>query len=326
MSVKFSSNVLRRMSLGQKLFAMFALVLAFATAQSGYGLYELRQINLRTNELQLKWLPAVTHASDMNTHLANFRIAQLQRISADSDDAKQHFDKEMSAVLEQFNESDAEFVKNISTDDQKALHGSFSELWAQYQKLYKKSLALANDNRVQDAKLVLAAEMQPVFAQASSTLVTLVQINKFGAHQTNEASAALYDNGVKFLVGSGALMMVVCSWLAWQFARNLARRVGGASRALQAMADGELDHTVQVTGHDEVEQLLGTLQRLNSTLRDVVSSVRSNAEGVAAASTRMLTDSGGLAQRSDARAEAITQTAATMAQLGTTWPPRVAKW
>jgi methyl-accepting chemotaxis protein len=145
-----------------------------------------------------------------------------------------------------------------------------------------------------------------------------VQINKFGAHQANEASANLYDNASKFLAASGAVMMAVCCFLAWRFARNLAVRVRGASVALQAMSNGALNQSVQVTGHDEVDQLLGALQRLNSTLREVVSGVRSNAQGVAAASTRMLADSNDLARRSDARAEAITQTAATMAQLGTT--------
>jgi methyl-accepting chemotaxis protein len=317
-SVISKLNVINRFSLGQKLFAMFALVLTFATLQSFYGLFELRQINSKTHELQHRWLPAVTHASDMNTHLANFRIAQLQRIAAESDEAKQGFDKEMAAVLEQFNESNAEFVKNISTEDQKALHTSFIEQWTQYQGLYKKSLSLANESKVQEAKAVLTTEMQPVFAQASSTLVTLVQINKFGAHQTNEASAVLYGNSVKVLVVSGGLMMLVCGYLAWQFARNLARRVGGASLALQAMADGELSQDVRVLGNDEVDRLLGSLRRLNGTLRDVVRGVRTNAEGVAHASTRMLGDSSDLARRSDARAEAITETAATMAQLGAT--------
>jgi methyl-accepting chemotaxis protein len=311
-------KLIDRLSLRQKLFAMFALVLTFATAQSFYGLFELRQLNSKTNELQLKWLPAITYASDMTTHLANFRIAQLERIAAEADEAKQGFDKELAAVLEQFNESSSEFVKNISTEDQKALYASFSELWAQYQALYKKSLALADENKLEEAKALLTTEMQPVFTQASSTLVTLVQINKFGAHQTNEASAALYSKSVKVLVASGAVMMLACSFLAWQFARNLAKRLGGASTALQAMSDGVLDQELQVTGHDEVDELLVSLQRLNGTLRDVVRGVRGNAEDVAAASSRMLADSDDLAQRSNERAEAITETVATMAQLDAT--------
>jgi methyl-accepting chemotaxis protein len=309
---------LDRLSLGQKLFAMFALVLAFATVQSGYGLYELRQMNHQTHEMQHKWLPAVAHASDMNTHLASFRIAQLQRVSADTDDAKRAFDKELATVLEQFEESSAEFVKNISTEDQKTLHSSFVALWTQYLALHKKALAMANDNHAQEAKAALNTEMRPIFEQASGTLVTLVQINKFGAHQANEASAKMYAHGFTFVAASGALMMLVCSLVAWKFARSLSSRVSRASGALQAMSDGALDQDIAVTGQDEVGQLLAALQRLNVTLRNVVTGVRHNAEGVATASTRMLNDSNGLARRSEARAEAITETAATMAQLGET--------
>jgi methyl-accepting chemotaxis protein len=318
MQSKFRLDPFARLSLGQKLFSMFALVLLFATAQSAYGLFELRQMNQQTNEMQLKWLPAVTHASDMNTYLADFRIAQLQRINTDTDEAKRGFDKQMAAVLEQFDESNAEFVKNIRTEDQKALHASFTELWKNYLALYKKALAMADDNHVLEAKAMLNTEMRPMFEQASSTLVTLVQVNKFGAHQANEASSRLYSNAVIFLVGSGAVMMIICSFLAWRFARSLAARVGRASAALQSMSGGALDQEIQVSGQDEVGQLLGALQRLNGMLRDVVSGVRLNAQGVAAASTRMLEDSNDLAQRSESRAEAITETAATMAQLGAT--------
>lgn len=318
MSKLYFSAWTQRLSLGQKLLSMFAIVLALATFQSLYALYELRQMNHMTNELQVKWLPAVTHASDMNTQLANYRIAQLQHLTADSDEAKRGFEKEIAAILELFQESDKEFVANISTDDQRALHGTFTGLWQQYIAFNKNLLTLSSENKTTEARQVLNGEMRQVFEQASTTLVTLVQINKFGAHLANEASDNLYAKALRWLVGSGALMMVLCTVLAWRFARRLSARVQHASQAVQAMASGDLNQHVRAEGSDEVEQLLAALQRLNGTLRDIVSGVRSNAEGVAEASTRMLADSDDLSRRSEARAEAISETAATMNQLGTT--------
>jgi methyl-accepting chemotaxis protein len=297
---------------------MFALVLLFASMQSFYGLFELRRMNQQTNALEVKWLPAVTHASDMIVNLAKYRITQLQHVIADNEEAKRGFGKEAAEILEQFQESQAEFVKHISTADQIALHDTFKGLWAQYLELNKKLVVLSSASRTAEAQQFMNGEMRQVFEQASATLVTLVQINKFGAHQANEASDGVYKKALLGLLISGAVMMLLCSILAWRFASHLAQRVRCASAALQAMSDGALDQKLQANGRDEVEQLFDSLQRLNVTLRSIVSGVRQNAEAVATASTRMLEDSSNLSRRSEARAEAITQTAATMKQLGST--------
>jgi methyl-accepting chemotaxis protein len=320
-----SLPILQRLTLGQKLFAIFGLVMCFASAQSFYALYELRETNKQTHELQVKWLPAVTFASDMNTHFANYRIAQMGHVFAATDEAKAASTKDMASAMEQFTEGHTEFVKHINTDDQRALHETFNQLFKQYMGLTERLAKLEAEKKTDEANLFLGTEMRTVFDKASTTLVTLVQINKFGAQQANEVSDNLYTMAVKVLAGTGALMMVLCGVIAWRFSRSVSLRVQHANTTLQAMAAGVLDRNVQTAtplalpqGHDEVGQLLGSLDSLNGTLRSIVRGVRHNAEAVAEASTRMLEDSSDLSVRSEIRAEAITETSATMEQLGVT--------
>ena len=44
-------------------------------------------MNLQTQVLQLKWLPAIARASDKNTHLSNFCTAQMQHVIAGAGEA-----------------------------------------------------------------------------------------------------------------------------------------------------------------------------------------------------------------------------------------------
>ena len=73
--------------LAQRLFGTIAFVWAIASAQPFHGFQELRNLNLQTQVLQQKWLPAIARASDKNTHLLNFCTAQMQPVIAGAGEA-----------------------------------------------------------------------------------------------------------------------------------------------------------------------------------------------------------------------------------------------
>ena len=78
--------------------------------------------------------------------------------------------------------------------------------------------------------------MRGVFEQAGATLTTLVQIYKFGARLSNEASDGLYANALKLISGAGAVMMVVAMVTAWRFTRGVQRQRGVEPDAVAAVA------------------------------------------------------------------------------------------
>ena len=87
---------------------------------------------------------------------------------------------------------------------------------------------------------------------------------------------------------------------------------------VQRVADGDLSQEVQVQGRDELAQLQGALRHMQSSLTDIVYSVRGNADGVATASTQISQGNNDLCHRTEEQASALQQTAATMEQLGAT--------
>jgi methyl-accepting chemotaxis protein len=125
-------------------------------------------------------------------------------------------------------------------------------------------------------------------------------------------------NGLIGMLGGLAALAVLAAWVMWLTTHIVTRAVGSALQLAQAVAAGDLSTHVQVSGRDEVAQLLRALEAMNQSLVGVVTGVRRNAESVATASDQIAQGNQDLSNRTEQQAAALEQTAATMDQLGTT--------
>jgi methyl-accepting chemotaxis protein len=127
--------------------------------------------------------------------------------------------------------------------------------------------------------------------------------------------------GIALMFGLALLMAAVGAATCWLLTRYLRKALGAEpselSHAVARVADGDLSQTLAVAPGDTVS-ILANVARMQSSLSDVVSSVRVNSESVATASAQIARGNEDLSQRTEEQASALQQTAATMEQLGAT--------
>jgi methyl-accepting chemotaxis protein-1 (serine sensor receptor) len=120
---------------------------------------------------------------------------------------------------------------------------------------------------------------------------------------------------------SAVLMLVVCAVGiagAFLFSRTITRPLARAVAATRAVAAGDLQQAIDVTGRDEVADLLRALQDMQTSLSVVVTDVRQNSEHVATASAQIAAGNNDLSARTEQQASALQQAAASMEQLSVT--------
>ncbi len=135
--------------------------------------------------------------------------------------------------------------------------------------------------------------------------------------QSNAAAA----QGRQAALTSLGLMLVVAlvgTAVGVGFGRGIARSIARAAEVTEAVAGGDLSVAVRVHGKDEVAQLLGSLQSMQSNLVRVVGGVRAGSDSVANASAQIAHGNQDLSQRTEQQASALQETAASMEELGTT--------
>ena len=102
---------------------------------------------------------------------------------------------------------------------------------------------------------------------------------------------------------------------AFLFSRSITRPLSRAVDVARAVSHGNLAEPFDAKGSDEIAQLLVALKDMQRSLANVVSEVRRNAEGVAAASSQIASGNLNLSSRTEEQAASLEETAATMGEL-----------
>jgi methyl-accepting chemotaxis protein-1 (serine sensor receptor) len=130
-----------------------------------------------------------------------------------------------------------------------------------------------------------------------------------------ERSFALFRIITLISLGLGLITAVVAFV---NLRQAISKPLGVALSLFEKIAEGDLTHSVKVTVHDEMGQLLDGLAKMQERLRQTVRSVRSGSETIAAATQQMSAGNLDLSARTEEQAASLEETAASMEQLTAT--------
>jgi len=136
-----------------------------------------------------------------------------------------------------------------------------------------------------------------------------------------QARAGRERGSMLTLLGALAVLFAGGAVIGWWITRGLLRQLGGepgdAAQVAQRVADGDLGFAIPVRAGDQ-RSLMHALERMQQSLAATVRAVRSQAEGVASASTQIAQGNNDLSARTEQQASALQETAASMEQLSST--------
>ncbi|WP_374583933.1 methyl-accepting chemotaxis protein [Ideonella dechloratans] len=138
------------------------------------------------------------------------------------------------------------------------------------------------------------------------------------AQRSADASQQAYADGrraVAWSLGMMLLAAVLGVGIGMRISRDVVGPLQTAVAAADAVARGDLSHTVQVRGRDETGRLLAALATMQTQLRRLVQDVRGNAEQVASASEQIALGNSDLAARTEQQASSLQETASSMEEL-----------
>jgi methyl-accepting chemotaxis protein len=119
--------------------------------------------------------------------------------------------------------------------------------------------------------------------------------------------------GVTLLLGA-----CILGAIAFVISRSIRTGIDDSVRIVDAVSRGDLTVAIKADGKDEIAELLKAMERMQSGLSRVVSSVRQGSESVAIASAEIAQGNNDLSARTEQQASALEETAASMEQLGST--------
>jgi methyl-accepting chemotaxis protein len=311
-------KLLLQLRIGARLATAFATVLALVLAFGVFAMARMSALNHVSTEIEDNWLPSVMLTGTLNTNTSDFRILELRHVLSQDAATMAALEKQMSAQSDQIEANRTAYAKLISSTDEQAIYELFSKDWSLYQNEHQKLLALSRENRTEEAMALLNGASQKLFDSASAELLELVNLNSKGAQAASRTGNELFAQSRVWIVALLAIVMVLGAAFAWFIARSIVTPLREALGIANHIAEGDLTQPIRAGGRDETGQLLGAMQTMQLALRNLVSSVRQGAEGVATASSQIAQGNQDLSSRTEQQASALEETSASMEQMGST--------
>ena len=168
---------------------------------------------------------------------------------------------------------------------------------------------------------LFAADVQAMNAPGQKAVDALTAFSHAGMQELESLLLAREDGAVRMrnltlAVTVGSLMLVL--YLFHSFFLVMRGGLSEVERHLKAMTDGDLTTSPMPWGSDEAAALMGTLARMQASLRGIVTEVRLASDGLVQASDEIASASTDLSQRSEQAAASLEESASAMEQISTT--------
>ena len=123
---------------------------------------------------------------------------------------------------------------------------------------------------------------------------------------------------VGFVLGFGALALIIGGVLAWWLNQSIAKPLHEATEVATRMAAGDLSEPYEAAADGELGELQRALQDMSERMFKIVAHVRLGTTAVATTSGLINTDNTALSSRTESQASSLQETASSMEELTST--------
>ena len=311
-------RALRRVGIGPRLgvgFAAILLIMALGVV-GGNVAYESRTKELGTairaaNE-------KVVLASTMKGAILEGAVA-TRNIGLQSDVAATQREAELVKQHKAVYEKARERLVSLGADEaERKLLAAITETDSAMQAPLDQAVAQGLMFNQEGAMRIIATRLDGPTQRMVGDINKLVALQQAAGDRTLEGGmrAAERLKAMGYVLGFGGLVFAVaCAWL---LTRSIVGPLQGAVALAEDVASGKLDGKASSSGHDEVSQVLGALDRMTEGLRGIVSKVRAGTESVDTASQELAHANLNLSQRTEAQASFLEETAGALEELTAT--------
>lgn len=164
----------------------------------------------------------------------------------------------------------------------------------------------------------LEADAAAFFARASQTLGELQRVDREALDLLQaglEQRHASVTRRMLIELGVALLGVLLMAYGGISFYLSFSGAFRALSEGVAKVADGRLEHRVEIKGRDELADVGAMLETMNGKLSAMVAEIRSSAVRVGNAGQQVASGSQALSQRTDEQAASLRQTVATVSQL-----------
>lgn len=304
--------------IGTRLGAAFAFILLLLVIVAFTGFTRIQSLGETADMLAGSRYQKASTATNLRYYSTDLSRLVRNVVLADAPDRKAVFKKDYDRVHDKITATVDQVDALLKAPKSRELIAQIRSTGSQYLAFSDDVVALGMAGKRDEAAQLL---LGPRYQTQVDYLKTIADLVSFQEQQMQTARSAAEDEqhaATILLTSLSAAAILLAVAAAWLITRSITRPLSITLAAAQRIARGDLSQAVPVSGRDETGMLLTAVAEMQDSLAQTVSTVRRNAESVAAASLQIAQGNTDLSQRTEEQASALEQTAATMSELSVT--------
>ena len=302
-----------------RLVILIGILSALLIAIGSIGLFGIHQSNDALKSVYKDRAVPMGQIADIQENLLRNRLAIANSLMNPTPEEVSKNTAEVETNIAEINTVWTAYMATTLIPEEAQIAKKFAEDRAKFvQEGVLPSIAALRANDMDGAKRLVLEKIRPQWAPVRDGMAALMKLQIDVAKKEFDAADARY-NTIRIVSITSILAGVLFAFVfGMALVRGISRSLAHAVDASNAVAQGDLTHTIHIDGKDEVAQLLISLSAMKDSLANVVGKVREGSEGVATASAQIAQGNNDLSQRTEEQASALEETAASMEQLGST--------
>ncbi|MGI4861671.1 MAG: methyl-accepting chemotaxis protein [Janthinobacterium lividum] len=291
------------------------LLAAALVAVGSIGLYGLNQSNVALQNTFNNQMPAVREIGDVALFTTRERLTARNTIDRIGTDLAE---PTIVKALDLRTKADAAWQSYMSlpkSPESKALADATQTTRLAVQQILDQIYAAMRAQDRARAVQLTDVTLQPAFEAVISADGKLQDYLRTKAEKGYQNAMSTFDMVSVFSILAllSGIVLALYSWISLR--RSIGVPLQAALGHFDAIAAGDLRTRIVVYKDDEMGELMRGLEKMQASLIDTVTSVRSGGESIATASQQIAAGNNDLAARTEEQAASLQQTAASMAEL-----------
>ena len=308
-------SAFRNISIGKRLGAGFAMVLAMTLAIGGAGIVYLNAVGASTRSAMDVPLAKERMIAEWRTQTFGAVRRTLAVVKSSDPSLAAFFKEDAAATAARATELMKQIEPLLADEQEKAQFSKIGALRATYTKAKEAAVKAKAAGDAAEAERLLNLEFIPAAKVYEAAVGKLVDMQ----HQQIDASARAIDGAigtsVRVIGVLCALALAVGALCSWRLTRGIVQPVRSAVDLAEAVARGDLTRRIESDARDETGALLRALGDMSASLVRIVGDVRGGTGSIHGAAGEISAGNLDLSSRTEQQAAALEQTSASIAHL-----------
>lgn len=274
-----------RWTIKAKLYAAFGVLLCFMLGVGLYAAAVAAEVNERAMEIGTQHVVRLDRFHRMHTMFSELRRKEMAVVALTDPAAKEVRRREASSYCKQLRE-ELEAAKEMVTADKRGVLEAFGRELEAYFVLVERYFSLLEQNRLQEAGVLLAANREPFNALAAQ-LNEFTQVNMQRTQEANLEADATYRASETYLLFVMAAAFLIAGAIAYLMSRQINDSLHSMLRVATQVANGDLRACAEVRSKDEFGELAEATNRMVANIKQVIEQIQRSAEQLAASSQEL---------------------------------------